>query len=115
MKYLHKLFILALTGIVLGGLTACVPTAPEGSDSFSLKAKITSVGEKIEVEVYDSDYAFGTYLVITDAATTYLDENGKTISRLDLTAGDRIEIFYGGQTMQSFPPQIYSPKIVKLP
>ena len=79
-----------------------------------LKATVTALGEKLEVEVYDSDYAFGTYLVITSASTKYLDSEGNTVTRSDVKVGDKVEIYYGGQVMMSYPPQIVAAKILKI-
>ena len=80
-------------------------------NNFVLKAIVTTVGEKIEVEVIESDYAFGTYLVITGEQTEFLDVNGNKISKNNLVSGNVIEITYGGQVMMSLPPQIVASKI----
>ena len=111
---LSKIIKIALLVLCLGALTACdaAPTGEPGE--FRLKATVTAVTDRLEVEVYDSDYAFGTYHVLTDISTAYYNANGGRISASDIKPGDRIEIYYGGQTMQSYPPQIYSAKIVKL-
>ena len=112
MKF-SKIMKIALIALCLGALTSC-STPPAGEPGeFRLKATVLAVNERIEVEVYDSDYAFGVYWVLTDAATAYYNEAGERISRADIKPGDKIEIYYGGQTMQSYPPQIYSMKIVK--
>ena len=89
-------------------LTAC---KDDMNNTFILKATVISVNEKIEVDVIESDYAFGTYLVITSNETEFLDKNGNKITKNDLSNGMVIEITYGGQVMMSLPPQIAARKI----
>ena len=117
MKILKKLLCYILLGVTAALFVSCAPNEePDGvpGDDFQLKATITSIGDKIEVEVYDSEYAFGTYLVITGPATEYYDEAGKAITRTDLNVGDKVEIYYGGQVMMSLPPQIVAAKITRI-
>ncbi|MBO5926426.1 MAG: hypothetical protein J6Q38_02565 [Clostridia bacterium] len=97
--------VLAVISLIF--ITAC----KENMNNFVLKAIVTTVGEKIEVEVIESDYAFGTYLVITGEQTEFLDVNGNKIDKTNLVSGNVIEITYGGQVMMSFPPQIVANKI----
>ena len=104
---MKKFLIVFLTVISLIFITAC----KENMNNFVLKAIVTTVGEKIEVEVIESDYAFGTYLVITGEQTEFLDVNGNKISKNNLVSGNVIEITYGGQVMMSLPPQIVASKI----
>ena len=79
---------------------------------FELFATINEVVEHhIEVEVYDSDYAFGTYWVLTGTETKYFDKDENFITRDDLKSGDKIKISYGGQVMMSIPPQIVAGEI----
>ena len=80
-------------------------------DRFKLLAIVKNLGEKLEVEVIESDYAFGEYWVITPNDVKYTDKNGEEISRADLKTGDKIEITYRGQVMMSYPPQIVATKI----
>ena len=105
---MKKLLAIITAVITLLLFTACKETM---SDNFILKANVISVGEKIEVEVIESDYAFGTYLVITANETEFLNANGVKISKNDLKTGNVIEITYGGQVMMSLPPQIVAKKI----
>ena len=72
----------------------------------------TSYYRHIVMEITDSEIAFGTYHVLTDAETKYFDNNGNAITREDIKAGDVIEVVFSGQVMQSFPPQIYAQKII---
>ena len=111
MKIVARICLIILSILCLTMLPSCKrdDNVPQGG--FTLKARITAIGEKIEVEVYDSDYAFGPYWVITADATGYEREDGAAITRADLAVGDRVEITYGGQVMQSFPPQIVAKSI----
>ena len=83
------------------------------SDYFLYKGKIVSNENTryIEVEIIDSQIAFGKYLVLVDAATVYQDSEGNEITRDDLKVDDVIEISFSGQVMMSLPPQIYAHKI----
>ena len=65
----------------------------------------------IEMEIIDSEIAFGTYLALTDKDTLFFDNNGGAITREDIKVGDIIEVVFSGQVMQSFPPKIYAQKI----
>ena len=83
------------------------------ADYFLYKGKIVSNENTryIEVEIIDSQIAFGKYLVLVDAATVYQDSEGNEITRDDLKVDDVIEISFSGQVMMSLPPQIYAQKI----
>lgn len=84
------------------------------ADYFLYKGKIVSNENSryIEVEIIDSQIAFGKYLVLVDAATVYQDSEGNKITRDDLKVDDVIEISFSGQVMMSLPPQIYAQKII---
>lgn len=76
-------------------------------DGFVLKAVVKSITpDFIEVEVIESDYAFGIYHVRTGAQTEYFGADGSTAGISDIKAGQTISITYSGQTMMSYPPQI---------
>ena len=83
------------------------------ADYFLYRGKIVSNENPryIEVEIIDSQIAFGKYLVLVDAATVYQDSEGNEITRDDLKVDDVIEISFSGQVMMSLPPQIYAQKI----
>lgn len=89
--------------------------ADSGIDTslFVLTAKVTAAANdgRIEVEVIDSDYAFGIYWVLINDETKFLDSEGNKIEEGDVKLGDTVEIFYGGQVMMSYPPQIVAKKI----
>ena len=77
------------------------------------KARVTSVenSDFIEGEIVDSDVAFGIYWVLVSDLTEFYDINGNSISRSDINVGDTIQIVFGGQVMNSFPPKISARRI----
>ena len=83
------------------------------SGEVVFKARVTSVenSDFIEGEIVDSDIAFGIYWVLVSDLTEFYDINGNSISRSDINVGDTIEIVFGGQVMNSFPPKISARKI----
>ena len=86
----------------------------QNKSEFVLKAIVKKVGEHIEVEVIESNYAFGTYWILTPSTTVYYNANGSVINRQNIKVGDTVEISYSGQTMLSYPPQVvaYSIKLI---
>ena len=96
--------------------------APSGSDDsgtqskggevnnvneFILKARVVGKNDThLEIEVIESDYAFGVYWVIVPSSTPILSAQKEVISLDELSAGTVVEITYNGQTMMSYPPQI---------
>ena len=86
------------------------------NDGFILKANVNSTEEpgRIEVEVIESDYAFGVYWVLTNSSTEFCDFDGTKISSADIKSGDTVKITYGGQVMMSYPPQIVASQIQKV-
>lgn len=80
-------------------------------EEFILKANVIKVDKVIEVDVIESDYAFGVYWVLSSDKTKFLSADGKAIFKSDLKVGDTVEITYGGQVMMSLPPQIVASKI----
>ena len=83
----------------------------EIGSSVSMIARIDKLDEKLEVTVLESEYTFGTHWVITPNATEYYGKDGSAITRAELKVGDIVEIFYSGQVMLSFPPQIVAARI----
>ena len=113
MKRLFSIIILVLT---LGVFCSCRGGGednPTVDDGFEMIAKIKLVGEKIEVDVIEAEYADGAYLIITSELTEFVDESGNKIEKGDLKEGDTVEITYNGQVMMSIPPQVAALKIVK--
>ena len=87
---------------------------PDGE--FFFNAIVTDAGQKgyLMVEVVDSNVAFGPYHVIVGEQTVYIGADGATITREDIKKGDKIQIIFGGQVMQSYPPKIAATKITVL-
>ena len=110
-----KKFLLTVLGFaLLPTLFACKSSGDKTeakNDEFKLTAIVKNVGEYLEVEIIESDYAFGEYWVITSLDTEYSSADGEKITRSDLKSGDKIEIFYGGQVMMSYPPKIVAARI----
>ncbi len=84
----------------------------EKMNDFVLKGKVLGLNSHLEIEVIESDYAFGTYWVIVPSNIPILDQDGNAISLSSLACGDIVNITYNGQTMLSLPPQIVALKIV---
>lgn len=106
---MQKLFRYMLLALVLPCLfaTGC----SESEEGVKMTARVNAIGDKIEVEVIESEYTSGPYFVITGDGTEYT-KNGSKISRDDIKVGDTVEIYYSGQVMLSYPPQIVAHKII---
>ncbi len=76
------------------------------SKLFKLSAKVNSLGEKIEVDVVEGEYASGIYWVIISDDAVITDKDGNITDRKAIKVGDTVEIEYNGQIMMSLPPQI---------
>ena len=121
MKNFIKILLIIVT---LGTITSCAadnggkvdknPREEEKSDNFVMKATVTNVNDKIEINVYEAEYAEGIYWLVTDDKTQVVDASGSLISLSDIKSGDNITVEYSGQVMMSYPPQVYAIKIVKL-
>ena len=100
------------------GCTKSDETADDGEifagESYVLKANVISVSDRLEVEVIESDYAFGVYWVLINENTKFEGVGGNTASLSDVQPGDTIEITYGGQVMMSYPPQIVAWRVTLL-
>ena len=79
-----------------------------------MKARITAINDRIEVEVIESEYASGILWVNTSEETLILDEKGERIELADLAVDDVIEIAYTGQIMMSYPGQIVGQAVRKV-
>lgn len=114
---MKKFLLTVLSFAILPMLFSCKAEDNDKIDDetneFKMLAIVKNVGEKLEVEVIESDYAFGEYWVITPDDIPYTDKDGDAVSRADLKPGDKIEITYSGQVMMSYPPQIVA-KAIKL-
>lgn len=112
MNRVTKAILLALALPVLI-LTGCGGSKTK-RDGVKMTARVTAVGERIEVEVIESEYTSGPYFIITDSDTEYLGKNGERIARSAIKVGDTVEITYSGQVMLSYPPQVVAYSIKKV-
>ena len=94
-----------------GGSNGNTDGGTDEGEKFVLKANVIALSDKIEVEIVESDYAFGIYWVITSEETEFYAKDGSAIEKSDIKVGDTVEIVYGGQVMMSYPPQIVARKI----
>jgi hypothetical protein len=117
-KNMKKVWICLLLLFPLCLLCACDGSQEVSNekigDGVSMLAKVQDVGERITVDVIESEYTSGIYWVITPEETEYFDPSGSKITREDIKVGDTVEIRYGGQVMQSYPPQIVAARITVL-
>lgn len=109
-------FILLLSLLTLA-VTACHEGENGNEDTppseFEMTATILEIGEKILVEVTESEYAEGQYLVNGSDTAELVNTEGEKIKRSDLAVGDTVKIWYTGQVTMSIPPQIIALKIQK--
>ena len=86
------------------------------SGEVVFRGKVTNVSDTrhIEMEIIESDIAFGTYWVIVGDPTELYGKDGEKIDRSDIKIGDTIDVVFGGQVMQSYPPQISAKRIYLL-
>lgn len=109
---IKRIIRLAALLLSLTCLCACSSGNGETSDGVRMLARITALGDKLEVEVIEGDYgASGIFWVILSDATDIRSRDGSAVSRDALAVGDTVEITYGGQMMMSYPPQIVATAI----
>ena len=111
---MKKILRVVLLIISLGMLLSFNEKEKGAESIFKMKAKIENIGEKIEVDAYEGEYASGLYWLIVVSHTEFVGKDGEKISLSDLSSGDRIEVTYNGQVMMSYPAQIVALKIQKL-
>lgn len=110
MKKVIKLILatVALPALLLCG---CRDKGGDLGESVRMLARVVAIGDRIEVEVLESEYTSGPHLVITTPDTVFESKDGRKISRSDIKVDDTVEIFYSGQVMLSYPPQIVAHRI----
>ncbi len=108
---MKRLFGYMLLAIVLPSLFTTSCTRASGDERVKMTATVTAIGDRIEVEVLESEYTSGPHWVITSDSTVY-ERDGRKIGRKDISVGDTVEIYYNGQVMLSFPPQIVAHRII---
>ena len=79
--------------------------------SVKMLARVNALGDKLEVEVIESEYTFGVYWIIIGDRTEIFGKDGERITKDLLTEGDTVEILYSGQVMMSYPPQVVAHRI----
>lgn len=105
-QILKSALLLALSGM----LFSCGGSGSRPGDKVTMIATVTDIGERLTVEVTESEYTFGTHwVIITDAK--FFDKSGKEITKDGIKVGDSVKINYSGQVMMSYPPQIVAAKI----
>lgn len=109
MKFLkYGLLLLTLPALFLVGCQH-----ESGDERVRMRAEIINIGDRIEVEVLESEYTSGPHWVIVSNKTVIEDKDGKRLGLSSLSVGEVVEIFYNGQVMLSYPPQIVALRIVK--
>ena len=105
-----KFIILVLS---LSLLTSCGASYTDGEDKveFIMKAQLLSIGEKLEVEVTEAEYASGIFHIIISSDTEFYSAKGDRIEPSELAVGDILTITYSGQVMMSYPPQTVALRI----
>ena len=110
-----KTFINILLLLLGASLLCSCGTEPTSEEQkFTMTATVLNVGEKLEVEVKEAEYASGIFFIIISDSTEIIDFNGNLISKADLKSEDTIRITYSGQIMMSYPPQTVAIKIEKI-
>ena len=83
----------------------------QSEERFILRGVVLSTEERLMIEVIESEYAFGEYVVLLNEDTQFTDREGKPSSPAALAAGQTVEVVYGGQVMMSYPAQIVASRI----
>lgn len=93
-----------------------IPSEKNPDGDYAFKGVVTSLDNDryIEMEIVDSDIAFGIYWVLLSENTVFVNREGLPSDRDMLELGDKIEVTFSGQVMMSFPPQISAWKITLL-
>ena len=111
---MKKILVSLIIIFSLGCLVGCMPSQLRNNcmrQNVTMLAEIKDIGDKIEVDVIEGEYAYGEYWVITSDDTIFYDKDNNKITKNDLLAGDKIMIEYKGQVMMSYPPQIVAVSI----
>ena len=93
-----------------GGITNNSIVLEEGEVVFKGQV-LSNYSTFMEVEIIDSEIAFGKYIALISAKTEFYDKDGNAIDREDITTDNVIEIVFSGQVMNSYPPKISAKRI----
>ena len=77
-------------------------------------AKVKNIDQTLFVEVIESEFATGDYIVHIGENTVFFDKNGKKIQKNDIKINSTIKIVYTNQVTLSLPPQIIATSIIIL-
>lgn len=84
-----------------------------GSTDFYMIATVENLSNPFQVNVIEAEFAYGVHWLVTSEDTVYEDTDGNRLSKSALKIGDTVKIYYNGQVMMSYPPQIVARKIVR--
>ena len=89
-----------------GDESAVLTPRSSGNDElFSMTATVKSIDDGITVEVVESEYAAGSYVIYVADATVITDSIGNAITVSDISVGDTLYIEYEGAVTLSLPPK----------
>lgn len=100
--------------VLIAPFLICAGCNHKQENGFVMKAKITAINSRIEVEIISDKYNSGVMWVNLANNVIIVNSQGKSICLSDLAVGDKIEIVYNGQVMMSYPAQIVAKKITLL-
>ena len=105
--------ILVVVTLLLG-LTSCNKKGNEVNENnikVEMTCKVLEIGTTLLVDVLESEYAFGNYILHINDNTVFYNKEGDKIKKGDIKVGDKIKVKYSGQVMLSIPPQVVAYEI----
>ena len=110
---LPVLFLTACAFPPVGGASDGVgENAGDAPSDFFMIAKVENLADPFQVSVIESEYASGPFWLIPSETIVYESKGGERITKSDVKVGDTVKIYYSGQIMMSYPPQVVALKIV---
>ena len=109
-------FILLLFLALSLMLTACTADGEDSDNAedmenmIKMSGTVLSIGDAVEINVTSDPYNSGIFYLIVDS-NTKITANGVTVGKGDIPIGSEIDVYYSGQVMLSYPPQIYAVSI----
>lgn len=92
---------------------ALTPRSSASDDQITMTATVKSIDDGITVEVIESGYAAGTYVIYTTESTLITDSIGNSITVSDISVGDTLYIEYEGAVTLSLPPKTTATSIIR--
>lgn len=81
-------------------------------EKVQMVARVDKISDVLEVTVLEGEYgASGEFWILTGEETQIFDRNGKKCDLHDMKTGDEIIVYYSGQVMMSYPPQVFAWRI----